>query len=249
MAAPDRAANKVPMAVKLVYTAFVAVLVPYYWVTYTPWNFLFFCDLALLMTLAALWLESPQLAGTAAVGITVPQFLWVFDFVTAGRVVGMAAYMFDPKLPLFVRGLSTFHGWLPFLLLWLVGRLGYDRRALPAQLVLGWAVLLACFFLAPAPPAPPSRPNAAVNINYVYGLSFESPQTWVSPGLWFAGLMVGVPLVFVIPTHLAFRKVFPAPGARAGRSLAAALESVDAVPYATGAAVRAGVISEIPQKS
>ena len=31
--------------------------------------------------------------------------------------LGMAGYMFDPKLPLFVRGLSLFHGWLPFLLL------------------------------------------------------------------------------------------------------------------------------------
>ena len=40
----DRA--KVPLLAKLAYTAFVAVLVPYYWATYTPWNFLFFCDLA-----------------------------------------------------------------------------------------------------------------------------------------------------------------------------------------------------------
>ena len=249
MAAPDRAANKVPLAVKLVYTAFVAVLVPYYWVTYTPWNFLFFCDVALLMTLAALWLESPLLASTAAVGITVPQLLWVFDFVTAGRVVGMAAYMFDPKLPLFVRGLSTFHGWLPFFLLWLVGRLGYDRRALPAQLALGWAVLLTCFFLAPAPPAPPSLPNAAVNINYVYGLGFEGAQTWVSPGLWFAGLMVGVPLVFVIPTHLAFRKLFSTPNHADGRALAADPEFVEEAPFPTTAVIPAGVISEIPQES
>ena len=205
------ATAKVPKAVKWAYTAFVAVLVPYYWVTYTPWNFLFACDLALLITLAALWMESPLLAGTAAVGITVPQVLWVIDFLTAGRVIGMAAYMFDPKLPLFVRGRSSFHGWLPFLLLWLVGRLGYDRRALPTQVALGTAVLLVCYFLAPAPPAPASNPNAAVNINYVYGLSFERPQTWVSPTAWFTGLLVGVPLAFVVPTHLVFRKVYAAP--------------------------------------
>jgi hypothetical protein len=54
MVLPDRPGNKVPLAVKLVLTAFVAVLVSHYWVTYTPWNFLFFCDLALLMTLAAI---------------------------------------------------------------------------------------------------------------------------------------------------------------------------------------------------
>src|SRR6476660_2424727 len=121
--------RRVPLAVKIAYTAFVAVLVPYYWVTYTPWNFLFFCDVALLMTLAVLWLESPLLSRICAVGITLPQALWVPDFVTAGRVVGLAGYMFDPKYPLFVRGLSLFHGRLPFLLLRLVWRLGYDRRA------------------------------------------------------------------------------------------------------------------------
>jgi hypothetical protein len=83
--------RRIPIVVKLVYTAFVGVLVPYYWATYTPWNFLFFCDVALLMTLAALWLESPLLASTCAVGITLPQLLWVLDFLTAGRVVGMAS--------------------------------------------------------------------------------------------------------------------------------------------------------------
>lgn len=216
MAMTDRPGNRVPMVVKLVFTAFVAVLVPYYWATYTPWNFLFFCDLALLMTLAALWLESPLLASVAAVGITVPQFLWVADFLAGGRMVGMAGYMFDPKLPLFVRGLSTFHGWLPFLLLWLVGRLGYDRRALPSQVSLTWVVLLVCFFLAPMPPAPASRPNAAVNINYVHGLGFDRPQTSVRPEVWFSGLMIGVPLAFIVPTHLVFRKVFPWPGRVAG---------------------------------
>lgn len=220
MVLPDRSGTKVPLAAKLVLTAFVAVLVPYYWVTYTPWNFLFFCDLALLMTLAAVWLESPLLAGVAAVGITLPQFVWVADLVAGGRLAGIAAYMFDPKLSLFVRGLSMFHGWLPFLVLWLVARLGYDRRALPAQLALGWAVLLVCFFLGPLPPAPSSHPNAAVNINYVHGLGFERPQTSVSPATWFAGLMIGLPLVVVAPTHLVFCKIFPAPGQDAGRAVA-----------------------------
>lgn len=199
----------IPLAAKLAYTAFVAVLVPYYWVTYSPWNFLFFCDLALLFTLPALWLESPLLASIPAVGILVPQLLWVFDLLTGGRVIGMAGYMFDPKLPLFVRGLSSFHGWLPFVLLGMVWRLGYDRRALAYQVVLTWAVLLACFALAPAPPAPASRPNAAVNINYVYGLGFERRQTWMHPSLWLATLMVAVPLVFQVPTHLALRAAFP----------------------------------------
>jgi hypothetical protein len=51
--------GKIPLWLKVAYTAFVAVLVPYYWHTYGPVNFLWFCDIALLVTLAALWLESP----------------------------------------------------------------------------------------------------------------------------------------------------------------------------------------------
>ena len=33
--------RRIPLWVKLVYTGFVGVVVPYYWVTYTPWNFLY----------------------------------------------------------------------------------------------------------------------------------------------------------------------------------------------------------------
>jgi hypothetical protein len=47
-------------------------------------------------------------------------------------MTGMTAYMFDGAKPLFLRGLSLFHGWLPFFLVYLVARLGYDGRGLPA---------------------------------------------------------------------------------------------------------------------
>jgi hypothetical protein len=205
--------HRIPMAVKLVYTTFVAVLVPYYWVTYSPWNFLFFCDVALLLTLPALWLESPLLMSLPAAGITIPQMLWVADFLTGSRITGMTSYMFDANLPLFVRGLSAFHGWLPFLLIWGVWRLGYDRRAFAGWTVIGTAVLLASFFLAPAPPAPPDHPLLAVNLNYVHGLSYEGPQTWMPPWLWLTIFLAGFPVLFYLPAHLIFRTWFPAAAA------------------------------------
>ncbi len=201
---------RIPMAVKLAYTTFVAVLVPYYWVTYSPWNFLFFCDVALLLTLPALWLESPLLMSLPAVGITIPQMLWVGDFLTGSRITGMTSYMFDANLPLFVRGLSAFHGWLPFLLIWGVWRLGYDRRAFAGWTVIGTSVLLASYFFAPAPPAPSDRPLLAVNLNYVHGLSYDGPQTWMPPWLWLTIFLAGFPVLFYLPAHFIFRRWFPA---------------------------------------
>jgi hypothetical protein len=201
--------GRVPLWLKLVYSAFVAVLVPCYWVTYTPWNFLFFCDAALLITLVALWREDPLLASIPAVGITLAQILWVIDFCAGGRLLGIAAYMFDPKLPLYLRALSSFHGWLPFLLIWLIWRLRYDRRALPIQIALTWLLVLVAYHFGPAPPAPADRPNMAVNINYVYGPGFERPQSWMAPRLWVVALMVLLPALLYIPTHFALCWGFP----------------------------------------
>jgi hypothetical protein len=204
--------RNIPLWLKLAYSAFVCVLVPYYWVAYTPWNFLYFCDVALILTLAGLWLESPVLISTQALGIVLMQMLWVFDFTTrlvAGtHITGITAYMFNDGIPLFVRGLSLFHGWLPFLLLWLLMRLGYDRRAIWAQSALAIAVLLACYFLAPAPPPLAGRPNAAVNINYVYGFDDKHPQTWMAPHVWFGLLMSFTLVCLYLPSHVCFRKLF-----------------------------------------
>lgn len=209
--APPAKATRVPLWVKLIYTAFVAVLVPNYWADYGPTNFLYFCDVALLMTVAALWAESPLLASMPAVGILLPQALWCVDFLGEAvglRVLGLTGYMFDPKIPLFTRGLSFFHFWLPFFLVWLVWRLGYDRRALPAWTALAWGLMLVCYFLLPPPPAPAETPNLPVNVNYVYGFSTTGPQTWMPPLVFLGALMAGMPLLIFLPTHLALSKLF-----------------------------------------
>src|SRR5207244_9463914 len=105
-----------------------AVLVPCYWVTYSPWTFLYFCDIALLVTGVAIWIESPLLVSMQAVAITLPQILWVVDLlcrlVAGVHVTGVTNYMFEASIPPFLRALSSFHGWLPFVLLWLLSRLG-----------------------------------------------------------------------------------------------------------------------------
>jgi hypothetical protein len=207
-----QAANRVPLGLKLAYTLFMVVLVPVYWHFYGPTNFLYFCDIALFITLAGIWLDNPLLISMCAVGILAPQALWVIDFLfgLAGvTLVGMTAYMFKHENSLFLRALSLFHGWLPFLLAWLVWRLGYDRRGFPAWTVLTWALLLICFFFMPPP-----DPNAGltpVNINYVWGPHDDAAQTWVSPCVWLAGLMIGMPLLLYWPVHALLARYAPRP--------------------------------------
>ncbi len=201
-------ADRVPLPLKLAYSAFVAVLVPVYASAYGFANFLYFCDVALLMTLVAIWREDALLVSMAAVGILAPQMLWIADFAAhfmGMSVTGMTDYMFDERKSLFLRGLSLFHGWLPLLLVWLVVRLGYDARALRLWSALSVVLLLICYLFMPGPS--PDAGNAAVNINYVHGMSDTAAQTFVHPLVWLAGLIVGLPLALFLPTHLVLRKL------------------------------------------
>jgi hypothetical protein len=197
--------RRIPVAIRMAFTAFMAVLVPVYWKQYGPTNFLYFCDLALFITLAAMWLENRLLASMAAVGIILPQLLlWCGDFaahLVGLKFIGMTDYMFDSHRSLFLRGLSLFHGWLPFLLLFLVIRLGYDRRALFAWTSLAWGAILISYFFLPAPGATLANPLAPVNIDYVYGFSDTAAQTWMPGWAWLVFLIVAMPVVIFIPTH------------------------------------------------
>src|SRR5258706_3195953 len=204
--------HRIPYSVKLLYTAFVAIVVPLYWMTYGPWNFLYDCDVALLVTVVAVWIESPLLVSMQAVAIVVLQTLWVVDllFLVIGgvEITGVTSYMLNSSIPLYLRGLSLFHGWLPFFLLWLLARLGYDPRALAVQTAAGTAILLICYLFAPAPPPPADNPNHAVNINYVYGFRDTQPQTLMAPWLWLVSLIAAHVIVLYIPTHLVLARLF-----------------------------------------
>lgn len=193
----------------------MAVLLPYYLHAYGPTNFLYFCDVALLLSLLALWREWSLPASAGLVGILLPQLLWMVDFIgsLAGLpLTGMTAYMFNPDIPLFTRGLSFFHFWLPLFLLWLLYRLGYDRRAFVSWTLLAWVLLLVCYFFMPAPPAPADNSALPVNINYVYGPSDLAPQDWMHPLLYLALLMGGLPLLVFWPTHWLLCRLYPPPG-------------------------------------
>jgi hypothetical protein len=206
----NQAGSRVPSALKLAYTAFMVVLIPVYWHYYGPTNFLYFCDIALILMLIAIWPENALLISMCAVGILVPQAVWVMDFLAnaAGfSPTGMTDYMFDANRSLFLRLLSLFHGWLPFFLVYLLWRIGYDRRAFWCWTALSSVLLPVCFFLMlPPTPNPGLTP---VNINYVWGLSDYAAQTWMPAAVWFAGLMIGLPVVVFAPTHFILSRAMP----------------------------------------
>ena len=219
---PVLARHKIPLVAKVIVTVFLTVLVPVYWHTYGPTNFLWFCDAALLLTVAGMWLESSLLISTCSVGILLPQCLWLADFgshLLGFRLLGLTSYMFDNHLPWFTRGLSLFHGWLPLLLVWLLFRLGYDKRALSAWTFLATALVLVCYFFTPPAGAHLADPNIPINLNYVYGFNDQQPQAWVNQNLYVI-LWLGVLwLVAFLPTHLALHKFFAAPPRAAGWKL------------------------------
>jgi hypothetical protein len=107
----------IPLGLKIIYTLFVCALVPIYWRQYGPANSLWFSDIALLALVPALWLENALLASMLAISVVFFEALWNIDFffrLAAGKsLIGLSAYMFDPKIPLFIRGLSCFHIVLP----------------------------------------------------------------------------------------------------------------------------------------
>jgi hypothetical protein len=210
---------KIPLVAKVAGTLFLAVLLPIYWHTYGPTNFLWFCDIALILTVAGMWLESSLLISMCAVGILLPQCVWLADFgshLLGFHLLGLTSYMFDHQLPFFIRALSLFHGWLPVLLVWLLFRLGYDKRALWVWTALAAGLVLICYFFTPPSGAHPANPNIPINLNYVYGFNDQQPQHWVNQNLYI-GLLLGVLwLVAFLPTHLVLRKIFatPSPAAR-----------------------------------
>jgi hypothetical protein len=206
--------SRIPLVVKLAYTAFVVVHVALNWQAYGPLNFLWFCDIAVLTLLAALWVESSLLCSIAAVAILLPMGLWIVDLcgrVALGHYIfGFAGYMFDRRVPRQIRILSSFHLWVPLILISTLGRLGYDRRAIWIQSVFGAVLILVCRLISAAPPG--HGMHEAVNINWVYGPSEEAAQTFLPPVVYLGVMIVCYPLLIYLPTHLTLSALF------AGRS-------------------------------
>jgi len=193
--------QQIPLGLKVSVTLFVYLLIPVYWVQYGPGNFLWFSDLALLLTVPALWLESALLASIILLGVGLLEVVWIIDFAvrlfTGVSLAGLSRYMFNPRISRFIRALSFFHIALPVILLWMVYRLGYDSRALALQTLLAWIVLPMSYLLT----------EPSENVNWVYG--FRNKRQSFMPAPLYVGLLMALfPLVIYFPTHLLLKTLF-----------------------------------------
>jgi hypothetical protein len=191
----------IPLWLKVAYTLMVATIVPVYFVHYGALNFLWFSDIALIVTGIALWDENRLLASMMAVAVLLPEALWNISFFArllgGVRVSGLADYMFDGAIPLWIRGLSLFHIPMPLALLWMLHTLGYDPRALPAQTALAWVVFPVTYVLS----------DPKDNINWVFGPG-PRPQRRLPPRVYLALLLIVFPLIVYVPTHVLLRTLF-----------------------------------------
>ena len=155
----------------------------------------------MLITAAALWLESALLSSMMLLAIALPELAWNVDFfgrLLSGRhLVGLSDYMFDARKPIGLRALPLFHVALPILLIWTVHRLGYDDRTWVAQTLVALTVLPVTYWVT----------DAGDNVNWVHGPG-HTRQPWMHPLTYLASEMVFVPVVVYLPVHLLLRTVF-----------------------------------------
>ena len=198
----------VPRWLKLTYTVLVVVLVPLFAWEYGLANFLWFSNIAVLGTLAAIWLDSRLLLSMMALAAIVPDMGWNIAFLARllfdVEMFGVVGYMFDPRIPLWARAISLYHVPLPFLLVWLVWRRGYDPRAIYRQTGLAIIVLILSYLV--------SEPYQ--NINMVYGPLDERRQPVVPPPAPLFVLLVVLPLIVYLPTHVVLTRWFRNEGKR-----------------------------------
>jgi hypothetical protein len=197
---------RIPFWLKVGWTAWVAVWAPAYAIHHGSagalWQFLWFCDVANFVITAGLWLESPLLLSWQAVSVVLVQILYLVDVLTrlllGFHPFGGTGFLFDGSTPPHIVVLSvTLHALTPVVLFWSLARLGYDRRALPLQIV-ATAVLLVISYGA----------GPAKNVNWSHG-PFGGPQSVVPPAAYLAVAVAGYAILLYLPAHFFFSRVWP----------------------------------------
>jgi hypothetical protein len=179
------------------------IWIPIYWRTWGTSNFLQLCDIAVILTCIGLLANSRLLLSSQAVVSPLVDLAWMVDagsqLFFRHRLTGGTDYLFASQYSLAVRLLSLFHVALPFLLIWVLYRVGYDSRGLLLQSIVTAVAFAASRFTTPAK-----------NMNFAFTDPFFRRQ-WGPPAVHIAVSVLFMILVVYLPTHLLLKRFFPAP--------------------------------------
>jgi hypothetical protein len=197
--------RKIPDWLRWLALLCLAVWFVAYWYAWGPANFLHLCDIAVILTCIGLFTNNALLVSSQAVSSLLIDTVWTLDVAARlffGRhLIGGTEYLFDATTPLWARLPSLFHFVLPFILLWALARLGYDRRGWKLQSAILVPVLIASRFVTPDQ-----------NLNFAVKDPFLHRSYGPAPTHLFITLLF---LVFVVyfPTHLLLSRWFSPPTA------------------------------------
>ena len=142
--------------------AWLAVYLPSYALAYGWTNFLFLCNVGVVVGSLGLWKGSRLWLSVGGVASIAIGSVWAIDFfgrlLLGAPLLGVTDYMWDPQYPLFTRVLSLYHVAWPALTLACLRRIGYDPRAWRVQATIGIPLIVAGRFLA----------GPVENINYAW---------------------------------------------------------------------------------
>ena len=178
--------------------AWLVIYLPSYAAAYGFANFLFLCNLGVMLTAVALFWENRLVLSSQAVAAPVIGIAWALDagwrVATGHHLYGGTEYMWDPQYPLFTRLLSLYHLAWPVLVVVLVRRVGYDRRGWQLQTAIAASAVVVCRLFTPP----------AENINF----AFVDPifgRAFAPAALHLAIVLVALAGVAYGLTHLALQ--------------------------------------------
>lgn len=183
----------------------LAVYLPTYQSAYGTLNFLFLCNIGVILTAVGLIVRSRLLISSQAVAAPVIALAWAIDAVwklaTGDYLYGGTSYMWDASVPLFARLLSLYHVAWPLVLWWVLRRIGYDPRGWPLQAGIAALALLVGRWVAPA----------AENVNFAWADPFLGRQLGPAGVHLLVSWAVLTGVAYGL-SHRLLRRTFPARG-------------------------------------
>lgn len=192
--------DRIPDWLRWLALVWLFVWFPVYWHAWGAANFLHLCDVAVILTCLGLWTNDALVVSSQVVSSVVIDILWALDvaawLVFHRHFIGGTEYLFDTACPLWIRLLSLFHVIMPAILIWSLGRLGYDRRGFRLQAAIALPVIIASRFVTPEK-----------NLNFALADPFFHRQLGPAP-VHLAITYLALVLAVYLPTHSLFVRLY-----------------------------------------